>query len=129
MAQDPRALLQKVLGQFPISSLPRKPFLMPALGRESSPKCWWRLQFIWWENRKVRKCSRPIHPSCQCLSSAKARCTFPASLNSLGPPPSFPAHAILLRLSPNPTSLFRQRSRFSLRARCRHPNQEPQRTR
>ena len=83
MAQDPRALLQQVFNPPTATEISLNIFFA---GRQSSPKCRRRLQPVWRQDRKVRESSRPLHPSRQCISSAKARYTLHKPLSSTHDP-------------------------------------------
>lgn len=88
MAQDPRALLQKVSWRetprrdasschtIEAQAQARGFYLYTYdswVGRQGSPGCRWRVQSIWRTNRKIRECRGPLHTNCECISNAEAR--------------------------------------------------------
>ena len=77
MAQDPRALLQKVGVYNP--STPAMPRLTYLKGRQSCQQCRLGLQSVWWTIREVGERCRTLHPGSKCFPHAKARYFRPFS--------------------------------------------------
>lgn len=127
MAQDPRALLQKVGLSYPpitptcsILTFKEPQLTTNPTGGQGITRRKWRLQSLRRTNRKVRKCSRSVHASRERLPDAKARYT----LSTLSIRAPYPGQTPLTTLSQH-----RQRGGSSVRACRRHSNQEPQRAR
>jgi hypothetical protein len=81
MAQDPRALLQKV-AYYPAKR--EKPNTDIHSGRQSSSWRRKRIQSVWRTTREVGECGRSIHTSCKCIPHAEAKCaTIPKNLPRL----------------------------------------------
>lgn len=76
MAQDPRALLQKVCiifcDLYTRSATTKKFRLTPTPGGQGSIRSWRRLQSFRRKGRKMGKCSRSLHTSGQRISNAEA---------------------------------------------------------